>query len=147
MTGILESLGERKSVFRVVVLDIDGTIVGPDLVLSKRLRSAVASAQRAGTTVLIATGRILGSALDFSRELKTNGPLICFQGAVTADPYTGDVVRHARISPKIASETLDFLLVWRKRQLSPVPQIVIMNRGQAGLLLRFLLATRSCIPK
>ena len=86
MTGVLESLGERQSVFRVVVLDIDGTIVGPDLVLSKRLRSAVASAQRAGTTVLIATGRILGSALDFSRELKTNGPLICFQGAVTADP-------------------------------------------------------------
>ena len=91
------------------MLDIDGTIVGPDLVLSKRLRSAVASAQSAGTTVLIATGRILGSALDFSRELKTNGPLICFQGAVTADPYTGDVVRHARLSPKIASETLDIL--------------------------------------
>ncbi|MBT4074869.1 MAG: HAD family phosphatase [Chloroflexi bacterium] len=95
--------------FRVVVLDIDGTIVGSDLVLSERLRSAVASAQAAGATVLIATGRILGSALGFSRELKTNGPLVCFQGAITADPITGDVVRHARMDASLAAEALDLL--------------------------------------
>lgn len=95
--------------YRVVALDIDGTIVGPDLVLSPRLRSAVAATQAAGATVLIATGRILGSALVFARSLKTNGPLVCYQGAVTADPISGEVIRHARMEAGLAGEALGLL--------------------------------------
>lgn len=95
--------------YRVVALDIDGTIVGSDLVLSPRLRAAVAATQAAGATVLIATGRILGSALVFARSLKTNGPLVCYQGAVTADPSSGEVIRHARMDADLAAEALGLL--------------------------------------
>ena len=95
--------------YQVVALDIDGTIVGPDLVLSPRLRAAVAATQAVGATVLIATGRILGSALVFARALKTNGPLVCYQGAVTADPSSGQVLRHARIDAELAGEALGLL--------------------------------------
>ncbi|MDP6822099.1 MAG: HAD family hydrolase [Dehalococcoidia bacterium] len=95
--------------FRVVALDIDGTIVGPDMTLSPRLSAAVAATQAAGATVLIATGRILGSALGFARALKTNGPLVCYQGAVTADPSTGEVARHARMDASLAGEALGML--------------------------------------
>ncbi|MDA1257113.1 MAG: Cof-type HAD-IIB family hydrolase [Chloroflexi bacterium] len=95
--------------YRVVALDIDGTIVTSDLVLSPRLRSAVAAVQDAGAIVLLATGRILGSALHFSRELNTNGPLVCYQGAITADPLTGEIKRHARIDGKLADEALCLL--------------------------------------
>lgn len=109
ITNFLENPDVDQAGFRVVVLDIDGTIVGPELVLSERLRTAVASAQAVGATVLIATGRILGSALGFSRELKTNGPLVCFQGAVTADSSTGEIIRHARMEASLAAEALDML--------------------------------------
>lgn len=95
--------------YRVIALDIDGTIVGPDLVLSPRLRAAVAAVQDAGATVLLATGRILGSALRFSRALNTSGPLVCYQGAITADPSTGVVGRHARMDAGLAEEALTML--------------------------------------
>jgi Cof subfamily protein (haloacid dehalogenase superfamily) len=101
--------GEDDHGFRVVVLDIDGTIVGPNLALSPRLREAVAATQAAGATVMIATGRIPGSALGFARELETIGPLVCCQGAVTADPSTGEVRRHARMDPGMAQEVLGML--------------------------------------
>lgn len=96
--------------YRVVALDIDGTLVGPDLVLSPRLRAAVTAAQDTGATVLLATGRILGSALKFSRALNTTGPLVCYQGAITADPFTGEVRRHARMDAGLAAEALKMLL-------------------------------------
>ena len=95
--------------YRVVALDIDGTIVGPDLLLSPRLRAAVAASQAVGATVLIATGRILGSALVFARALKTNGPLVCYQGAVTADPHSGQVLRHTRMNSELVGEALGLL--------------------------------------
>ncbi len=95
--------------YRIVVLDIDGTIVGSDLLLSPRLHAAVTAAQTAGATVLLATGRILGSALKFSRALDTRGPLVCYQGAVTADPSTGEVRRHARMDAGLAAEALAML--------------------------------------
>ena len=95
--------------YRVVALDIDGTIVGPDLVLSPRLRAAVTAAQAAGAIVLLATGRILSSALKFSRALDVRGPLVCCQGAITADPSTGEVRRHARMDAGLAGEALGML--------------------------------------
>ena len=106
---LLQQSGAEEPGYRVVVLDIDGTIVGSDLMLSTRLRTAVDAAQATGATVMIATGRILGSALGFARELKTNGPLVCYQGAVTADPSTGEVRRHARMDGALAGEALGLL--------------------------------------
>jgi len=106
---VLQEGGRSGPGFRVVALDIDGTIVGPDLALSPRLRAAVAATQTAGATVLLATGRILGSALGFARELETIGPLVCYQGAVTTDPSTGEVRRHARMDASLAGETLGML--------------------------------------
>jgi len=107
--SVLQQSGAEKPGYRVVVLDIDGTIVGSDLVLSTRLRAAVDATQATGATVMIATGRILGSALGFARELKTNGPLVCYQGAVTADPSTGEVRRHTRMGGTLAGEALELL--------------------------------------
>lgn len=105
----LDSDSVNGTGYRVVALDIDGTIVGPDLELSPRLRAVVAATQAAGATVLIATGRILRSALVFARALKINGPLVCCQGAITADPSTGEVQRHVRMDPSLAREALEML--------------------------------------
>ncbi len=89
-----------------MVLDIDGTIAGPDFTVSDRVRKAIAQAQDAGATVVLATGRILPSARRIAIELRTNGPLVCYQGAVIADPVTGDLLRHERLDPEAALEAL-----------------------------------------
>ncbi len=67
---------------KLIACDLDGTLVGPELVFSPRLLRAVHLAQTRGVIVTIATGRGFSSALGFARQLGTAAPLICYQGAL-----------------------------------------------------------------
>ena len=96
--------------YAAIVLDIDGTMVGPDRVVPDRLKAAAMAAEKAGAVVLIATGRMLSSSLHFANELGTRSPVICYQGALTVDSDRETVLRHERLDRDIASlaiETLD----------------------------------------
>ena len=66
---------------RLVACDLDGTLIGPDLVFSPRLREAVRRARAQGVTVTLATGRGYPSTRHFARELEIRAPLVCYQGA------------------------------------------------------------------
>jgi len=66
----------------LVVLDIDGTLVGDDLVLRERTKAAVAATLSRGIHVAIATGRMASSALRFADALGLSDPLIAYQGAL-----------------------------------------------------------------
>jgi Cof subfamily protein (haloacid dehalogenase superfamily) len=67
---------------RLIALDIDGTIVGEDLVLHDRTIRAVAEARRLGVHVSIVTGRMTSSAAGFARRLGLDGPIVGYQGAI-----------------------------------------------------------------
>jgi Cof subfamily protein (haloacid dehalogenase superfamily) len=67
---------------RMLALDIDGTLVGHDLVLRERTRAAVNAAVRHGVHVSIVTGRMVGSALQFARALGLEDPIVGAQGGV-----------------------------------------------------------------
>ena len=66
---------------RLLALDLDGTILGPDRVISPRVRHAIEEAQRAGVIVTIATGRMYRSAVPFAWALGLTAPIVCYQGA------------------------------------------------------------------
>ena len=74
---------------RAVAMDLDGTILGPSLELTPALIDAVAAAKRSGVEPIIATGRMLRSALPYARQLGITAPLICYQGALIADVADG----------------------------------------------------------
>ena len=102
----------RKDTYSAIVLDIDGTMVGPDRIVPDRLKAAARAVEQVGAVVLIATGRMLSSSLHFARELGTNGPVICYQGALTVDSYGETVLRHVRLDESVANlavETFDQL--------------------------------------
>ncbi len=94
--------------FRVVVMDVDGTMVGPDFVVSARLRRAVRASQDAGAVVSLATGRMMRSAERFAREAGADGPTVCYQGALTFSTQTREVLRHERVPPGPASEAVRY---------------------------------------
>ena len=73
---------------RAVAMDLDGTILGPSLELTDALVDAVAAVRRSGVEPIIATGRMLRSALPYARQLGITAPLICYQGALIADVPT-----------------------------------------------------------
>src|SRR5262245_47921032 len=67
---------------RMVAIDIDGTLVSDDLVIRERTRVAIASAVRRGVHVLLATGRMVTSAVPIARTLGLRDPIIGAQGGI-----------------------------------------------------------------
>ncbi|HEY5629419.1 MAG TPA: HAD-IIB family hydrolase [Candidatus Limnocylindrales bacterium] len=67
---------------RMVVLDIDGTLIAEDLELRPRTRAAISGAVARGVHVSLATGRMPSSAVVFANILGLTTPLIGHQGAL-----------------------------------------------------------------
>ena len=75
---------------RLVALDIDGTLVGDDLVVGPRTIDAVRAAKARGVAVSLVTGRMVSSAMRFARELGLTDPIIGYQGGlIRAMPEPG----------------------------------------------------------
>src|SRR5665213_3254154 len=93
---------------RLVALDLDGTLVGDDLVLRPRVREAVAAAQARGVAVTIVTGRMFQAARPFARALAIDGPMVCYQGAAIFEAGTGAVLRETPVSSDVTREVLQW---------------------------------------
>ncbi|MDP9106942.1 MAG: Cof-type HAD-IIB family hydrolase [Candidatus Eremiobacteraeota bacterium] len=91
---------------RLVALDLDGTLIGEDLVLRPRVREAVAAARAQGVAVSIVTGRMFAAARPFARELAVDGPIVCYQGAAIFDVSSGAVLRQTPVKPDVTRDAL-----------------------------------------
>ena len=92
---------------RLLALDLDGTIFGDDLFISRRTRTAIRKAQDKGVTVTIATGRMFRSASRIARDLGIVAPLICYQGALIRHSVTADTLFHKTIAPHFTHSIID----------------------------------------
>ena len=97
-----------KRRFRLIALDVDGTIRDRDRHISERTRSAIERARENGAYVTLATGRTFLSALSASTDLGLTCPLITFQGAHVAQP-DGEVLWHTPLTSEMTSAALDAL--------------------------------------
>ncbi len=72
--------------YRLLALDLDGTIMGRSSALSSRIKRVVERVLEKGVVVTLATGRVFGSALPFAQELGIRDPIISSQGAMIRAP-------------------------------------------------------------
>jgi Cof subfamily protein (haloacid dehalogenase superfamily) len=72
--------------YRIVVIDVDGTLVGRDRPISARDREAIGRALDAGIVVTLASGRMFPLVETFVRQLGLTAPTICYGGAMIVDP-------------------------------------------------------------
>lgn len=77
---------------RLIGLDLDGTLLNSDLMVSPANRAAIEKAKDQGIYVTICTGRMFASALDFARQLDLSHPLITMNGALIKNPVTEEVI-------------------------------------------------------
>jgi Cof subfamily protein (haloacid dehalogenase superfamily) len=91
---------------QLVAFDLDGTLIGRDLVISKKVRNAIEQMQRAGTRGCLVTGRMYRATVPFVRELRFDAPVICYQGAAIIDPATDEVIVHAALANEIVRELI-----------------------------------------
>ena len=75
--------------------------------LRPRTRAAIARARTAGVHVIVVTGRMFRSVRPYLDEAGLDEPVVCYQGAVVADPRSGTFLRHVPIPRADALEAID----------------------------------------
>ena len=97
----------------LIALDIDGTLIGDDLLLGPRTLAAVAAARARGVSVSLVTGRMTSSAIVFARQLGLTDPIVAYQGALirtlprrSADPRLGRILAHRPLAADTAREVI-----------------------------------------
>lgn len=91
--------------YKLIALDVDGTILTSRRTIAEPTRRAVQRAMREGLRVTLATGRAFPSALSIARQLGLAGtPLVTHDGAYVADPVTGAVLHHDPIPVQLAAQ-------------------------------------------
>jgi Cof subfamily protein (haloacid dehalogenase superfamily) len=82
---------------RLIALDIDGTIIGDDHVVTARTIEAVRGAMERDVAVSLVTGRMVSSAMRFARELGLTGPIVGYQGGLIRAMPPQDTRRLGRL--------------------------------------------------
>ena len=91
---------------RLLVCDLDGTLLEADGSISERTRAAVQAVREAGIRVAVATGRVPVGIARVVRALDLDGPQITMHGALVIAPITGDTVFSVTLSPDEVDELL-----------------------------------------
>lgn len=95
--------------FRLIALDIDGTLLTSAEELSPRVRKAIKSAQQRGLCVTLATGRRFCRTQPWATALGLTVPVVVLNGAVVVNPESGQVVYKRGIELALATEVLSIL--------------------------------------
>jgi hypothetical protein len=72
-------------VIKLIAVDLDDTLLDPELRVTQRVKKAVRRAAERNVTVALATGRMFRAALPYAEELDLTAPLITYQGALVKD--------------------------------------------------------------
>lgn len=92
---------------KLVAFDLDGTLIGRDLVIRPRVRAAIAKLRAHDVVGCIVTGRMYGAAVPYARELGFTAPVVCYQGAAIVDPELDRVLRDIPLAPATVADLID----------------------------------------
>ncbi len=85
--------------YRLIALDVDGTLLDSQHLLAPAVRDAILQAQEHGALVCLATGKLLASVQDLVKALHLKGPQITCNGAALMEAATGEVIQSWTLDP------------------------------------------------
>ncbi|WP_027094398.1 Cof-type HAD-IIB family hydrolase [Cohnella thermotolerans] len=94
--------------YRLIALDIDGTLINDDHELTPRVRTAVRTAAERGAEIVLCTGRGSSGALPVIEELGLAGTMITHNGASIVDSSTRRVLYETAIAPEAAGRYMAY---------------------------------------
>jgi hypothetical protein len=94
---------------RLAAVDLDGTLIGSDLVISDVDRAAIARAVESGIHVVLVTGRLFSASRPFALDLGLHGPLAGLQGGVVYDVDSGELLHATPLNASVALAAYDAL--------------------------------------
>ena len=91
---------------KLIVSDIDGTLLKSDKTISEPTKKAIFDAIEAGHLFAIATGRMHGAGKTITQKLDYDGFLISCNGAVVKHLKTGEVIQAIELTPELATQVV-----------------------------------------
>jgi len=98
--------------YRILALDVDGTLVGPDNIVTGDIIEAVALADRAGIRICLATGRSYSETIGIWEQLgldRPQQPMILIGGALVSETDSRRALYHKPMDGETASRFADAL--------------------------------------
>lgn len=81
-----------KITFKLVALDIDGTLLNKERRLTPEIKEAIRRVRERGTEVTLCTGRMFRAALPYAEELELELPLIAYNGGLVMQAETKEIL-------------------------------------------------------
>lgn len=94
------------SIYKLLALDLDDTLLNDRLQIPERSRRAVEQAREAGVRVTLATGRMFRSAEPYAEQLGIKDYLITYQGALVRHSVTRETLFHRPVPLNLARELI-----------------------------------------
>ncbi len=91
---------------KAIVLDLDGTLLTPDLQILNNTKNILLKAKTKGIKLIIASGRTPQTALKMTKSLDINSPMVLANGALIYNPSDKRIIS----SNPISNDTIKYLL-------------------------------------
>jgi Cof subfamily protein (haloacid dehalogenase superfamily) len=98
---------------KLLVIDIDGTLLDPQRQITSRTRAAIQAAQAAGVIVTLATGRGHRNTFPVADELGMAIPLITYDGALILQHPDRTIIHTHFLAATIAQQAAEILIEHR----------------------------------
>ncbi len=98
----------KNNRYKLLVVDIDGTLMDKNGDILAEDRMAVAKAVDAGIQVSLSTGRVVQACLGIINQLSLDGYHMFFDGALVYNPEKGEQVYVEPISEELVRQMIDF---------------------------------------
>ena len=93
--------------YKLLVVDIDGTIIDRKGAISDADRAALAAAADAGIGVVLSTGRVVRSCRKIMQQLSLDGCHIFYDGALVSDPAKNKEIYSQPIEPELVRKAVE----------------------------------------
>ncbi len=94
--------------YKLIALDVDGTLFNSKREITEPVKAAIAAAQAKGVYVTISTGRGFESAKHAAEQINAGPYIINYGGAQITDAKTGLIVSLSTIPPDLLKEAIEF---------------------------------------
>jgi 5-amino-6-(5-phospho-D-ribitylamino)uracil phosphatase len=102
---------------KIIVIDIDGTLLTPEGSITTHSLEAVQAAQQASIAVILATARRYCNTVMIANELGINTPLILYDGAIIMQHPHKAILYKQLLSASVGQQAVDTLI---RHKIQPV---------------------------
>jgi Cof subfamily protein (haloacid dehalogenase superfamily) len=93
--------------YKLLILDVDGTLIGHGAYPSPRVVEAVKAARQKGVTVALGTGRASEACYHLFRQLELDGLHIVFDGAAIVEWPSNDLISLQALPPRATQRIIE----------------------------------------